>query len=546
MADFKMKQDNKRVGSRSPSPRAARDRVERISLKKERPAPYHRNGRDHPPGGRARNPPFPRVFVNNIPYEEKWQAIKDLFRSKVGEVTYVELFMQDKGKSRGYGVIEFKDKETCHKAVELMNRYEINNRKIVVREDFHGDLVRKNLERDGHPRPHDMRGPPPMHNMPPPMGGHQGPMPPMPPPMNDMNRGPMGMNKPMPDMGRPGPMGKTVFVANLDYKVTYSKVKEVFQLAGKVVKVELMLDKDNKSRGMATVTYEEPMEAAQAISMLNNQRLYDRIMIVKMDKDNSKEKKLELPSGLAGIGPGISRNPPRPDMGVGGMGDGMMNKFPPSMMSNPAPVPSMGGGLPGLAGLGLPGSLAAVTDLMKAGGLGLGGLASLAGINDITKHLGLRDPMDQRMLQDQRSRLLAATRGFSERDRIEMDIASVDNRIRDLDRSLAERSSSLNSTNLPQSKQTAMPPPMRNGNRVPGTTVFVRNLPYSLTWQKLRDKFTRCGHVLFAEIKMDNGKSRGFGNVRFETVEQAQAAVRYFNGAEIEGRNIDVHVDSRG
>uniref|UniRef100_F6QST8 RRM domain-containing protein n=1 Tax=Ciona intestinalis TaxID=7719 RepID=F6QST8_CIOIN len=509
-----MKQDNKRVGSRSPSPRAGRDRVERISLKKERPAPYHRNGRDHPPGGRARNPPFPRVFVNNIPYEEKWQAIKDLFRSKVGEVTYVELFMQDKGKSRGYGVIEFKDKETCHKAVELMNRYEINNRKIVVREDFHGDLVRKNLERDGHPRPHDMRGPPPMHNMPPPMGGHQGPMPPMPPPM-----------------GRPGPMGKTVFVANLDYKVTYSKVKEVFQLAGKVVKVELMLDKDNKSRGMATVTYEEPMEAAQAISMLNNQRLYDRIMIVKMDKDNSKEKKLELPSGLAGIGPGISRNPPRPDMaicvyadtktyininykGVGGMGD----------------VPSLAGGLPGLAGLGLPGSLAAVTDLMKvsyffsfyflsfvtlidriitvlvvgnstAGGLGLGGLASLAGINDITKHLGLRDPMDQRMLQDQRNRLLAATRGFSERDRIEI---------------------------------------------VPGTTVFVRNLPYSLTWQKLRDKFTRCGHVLFAEIKMDNGKSRGFGNVRFETVEQAQAAVRYFNGAEIEGRNIDVHVDNRG
>uniref|UniRef100_F6PPT5 RRM domain-containing protein n=1 Tax=Ciona intestinalis TaxID=7719 RepID=F6PPT5_CIOIN len=499
-----MKQDNKRVGSRSPSPRAGRDRVERISLKKERPAPYHRNGRDHPPGGRARNPPFPRVFVNNIPYEEKWQAIKDLFRSKVGEVTYVELFMQDKGKSRGYGVIEFKDKETCHKAVELMNRYEINNRKIVVREDFHGDLVRKNLERDGHPRPHDMRGPPPMHNMPPPMGGHQGPMPPMPPPMNDMNRGPMGMNKPMPDMGRPGPMGKTVFVANLDYKVTYSKVKEVFQLAGKVVKVELMLDKDNKSRGMATVTYEEPMEAAQAISMLNNQRLYDRIMIVKMDKDNSKEKKLELPSGLAGIGPGISRNPPRPDMGVGGMGDGMMNKFPPSMMSNPAPgmqLPSLAGGLPGLAGLGLPGSLAAVTDLMKAGGLGLGGLASLAGINDITKHLGLRDPMDQRMLQDQRNRLLAATRGFSERDRIEI---------------------------------------------VPGTTVFVRNLPYSLTWQKLRDKFTRCGHVLFAEIKMDNGKSRGFGNVRFETVEQAQAAVRYFNGAEIEGRNIDVHVDNRG
>jgi len=51
----------------------------------------------------------------------------------------------------------------------------------------------------------------------------------------------------------------------LDYKVTYSKLKEVFQLAGRVVKVDLMLDKDNKSRGMATISYEDPMEAAQAI-----------------------------------------------------------------------------------------------------------------------------------------------------------------------------------------------------------------------------------------------------------------------------------------
>ena len=47
--------------------------------------------------------------------------------------------------------------------------------------------------------------------------------------------------------------------------MNYSKLKEVFQLAGRVVKVDLMLDRDNKSRGMATVTYEDPMDAAQAI-----------------------------------------------------------------------------------------------------------------------------------------------------------------------------------------------------------------------------------------------------------------------------------------
>jgi len=41
--------------------------------------------------------------------------------------------------------------------------------------------------------------------------------------------------------------------------------------------------------------------------MLNNQKLYDRAMIVKMDKDNVRERKAhELPSGLSGIGPSLN------------------------------------------------------------------------------------------------------------------------------------------------------------------------------------------------------------------------------------------------
>ena len=53
------------------------------------------------------------------------------------------------------------------------------------------------------------------------------------------------------------------------------------------------------------------------------------------------------------------------------------------------------------------------------------------------------------------------------------------------------------------------------------------------------------GRVMFATIKTENGKSRGFGNVRFETAEQAQAAVRHFHGMDMEGRKIDVHIDNR-
>nr|XP_060642131.1 uncharacterized protein LOC132781733 [Anolis sagrei ordinatus] len=41
-----------------------------------------------------------RAFITNIPFDVKWQYLKDLVKEKVGEVTYVELLMDAEGKSR--------------------------------------------------------------------------------------------------------------------------------------------------------------------------------------------------------------------------------------------------------------------------------------------------------------------------------------------------------------------------------------------------------------------------------------------------------------
>lgn len=90
----------------------------------------------------------------------------------------------------------------------------------------------------------------------------------------------------------------TFFSFQLDYKVDAKKLKQVFKLAGQVMDVELSLDKDGNSRGFAVVEYQHPVEAVQAISMLDHQLLFDRRMTVRMDKI-TKEK---LPDGLGGIG----------------------------------------------------------------------------------------------------------------------------------------------------------------------------------------------------------------------------------------------------
>jgi hypothetical protein len=50
---------------------------------------------------------------------------------------------------------------------------------------------------------------------------------------------------------------------------------------------------------MAVVEYEHPLEAVQAVSMFNEQQLYDRIMAVKIDlKDEGKDdgRSMKLPS----------------------------------------------------------------------------------------------------------------------------------------------------------------------------------------------------------------------------------------------------------
>jgi RNA recognition motif-containing protein len=105
-----------------------------------------------------------------------------------------------------------------------------------------------------------------------------------------------------------GPLHTKVFVANLDYKVDAKKLKQVFKLAGKVVSLEVSLDKEGNSRGFAVVEYDHPVEAVQAISMFDRQTLFDRRMTVRLDRVPEKSEGIKLPEGLKGIGIGLGPN----------------------------------------------------------------------------------------------------------------------------------------------------------------------------------------------------------------------------------------------
>lgn len=73
--------------------------------------------------------------------------------------------------------------------------------------------------------------------------------------------------------------------------------------------------------------------------------------------------------------------------------------------------------------------------------------------------------------------------------------------------------------------------------------LFVGGLPWRMTNEELKDMFAEFGEVTDAFIPRDRetGRSRGFGFVEFETKESAEAAIEKWDGAEYDGRNLNVN-----
>ena len=73
--------------------------------------------------------------------------------------------------------------------------------------------------------------------------------------------------------------------------------------------------------------------------------------------------------------------------------------------------------------------------------------------------------------------------------------------------------------------------------------LYVGNLSYDVTDDKLKDHFSQAGSVVSATVitDRDSGRSKGFGFVEFCNEEEAQKAIEMFNEQEFEGRNIVVN-----
>ncbi|KAK6627935.1 hypothetical protein RUM43_002177 [Polyplax serrata] len=87
---------------------------------------------------------------------------------------------------------------------------------------------------------------------------------------------------------------------------------------------------------------------------------------------------------------------------------------------------------------------------------------------------------------------------------------------------------------MAESNQTMLERSMRS--------VFVGNIPFDLTEEKLKEIFSEVGPVLSFKLVYDreNGKPKGYGFCEYKDIETANSAMRNLNGFEIGGRILKV------
>jgi RNA recognition motif-containing protein len=74
--------------------------------------------------------------------------------------------------------------------------------------------------------------------------------------------------------------------------------------------------------------------------------------------------------------------------------------------------------------------------------------------------------------------------------------------------------------------------------------LFVGNLPFSITKEKLKEIFEQFGEITSLNLitDRDTGKSRGFAFVEFADKDSGNKAIKEYNGTTLDGRSIVVKI----
>ncbi|KAL7420330.1 hypothetical protein Q5752_005299 [Cryptotrichosporon argae] len=383
-----------------------------------------------------------------------------------------------------------------------------------------------------------------------------------------------------------------LFVGNLPYRVRWQDLKDLFRKAGTVLRADVSLGPDNRSRGYGNVLMGSREDAARAIDRFNGYSWQTRTLEVRPDRLPPEYEPqphmhhkpffhppLPIPGHLTPNNmwpPGPSRPPnmlgpipslPMPHMPISA--SPALSNSPGSSYSN-LPIPLVGqqtGGVP----------------------LGASPLAGSLTAGSGPTPLGWNSARRESLTPFAHVLPEAVTRPRSASPSLVAPIGTSRPTSRDKPPSptKADALANAHARAPPPGTLGPLPPSMfagvkavvEDGRRpsvvdvlggpsaagvpalnglagqgqaldlgAPATlvdrVVFVQNLPLSLQWQELKDLFRPAGTVLRADIATGpDGRSRGFGTVLLGTEVEASSAVDMLNGRVIDGRTLRVQTE---
>lgn len=74
--------------------------------------------------------------------------------------------------------------------------------------------------------------------------------------------------------------------------------------------------------------------------------------------------------------------------------------------------------------------------------------------------------------------------------------------------------------------------------------LYVGNLPYNITDEKLQEMFAKAGNVTSINLikDRDSGRSKGFAFIEMGTQVEIEEAIRMYNDFDLEGRSLKVNI----
>ncbi|KAK7462982.1 hypothetical protein VKT23_007563 [Stygiomarasmius scandens] len=239
------------------------------------------------PDGRPGPPKDTRtqLFVGNLPYRVRWQDLKDLFR-KAGTVLRADVSLGPDNRSRGYGTVLLATAEDAGRAIDMFNGYSWQTRILEVRPDrLPPDLDNStNMSTAPSTSIPAVSGLLPFASSLNPLGGLGAEI--------DYSSL-LGLDRPSSSAGTGG---RNLFVGNLPFHCQWQDLKDLFRQAGTIIRADVALGQDGRSRGFGTVVFATEYDADRAVKMFNGYEYNGRALKVHYDKFSQSTQPMTTPA----------------------------------------------------------------------------------------------------------------------------------------------------------------------------------------------------------------------------------------------------------